>query len=127
MVSNSYVSRVFLKFVAYSVGIMVAVGVAIAVFVYSIESHEVRTAQQMMQDASRLQIEAATLNDVLAFARKYNGDVAGSEHGKPCLESDCLITTAPNKNDFWERHPKLRYAGTRISKKRMAFLSLDVG
>src|SRR5713101_7336215 len=36
-----------------------------------------------------------------------NGEATGSSHEIPCTQSDCLITAAPGKNDFLERHPKL--------------------
>lgn len=112
------------RIAAYFAGIIVAVTLAATFFMYSVTRREVRTTQQMIEDASRLQIERASLKDVLAFARRYNGDATGSAPNTPCTESDCLVTAAPDKNDFWERHPKLGYAVTRISRRGWNFLTL---
>lgn len=77
-----------------------------------------------MRDLSQFQIGKSNSNDVLAFARKYNGEASGSRHGDPCQESDCLVTATPSKNDFWERHPKLGEAATRISRRAWHFAVL---
>lgn len=110
-----------LRFVIYMLGVIVAVTLGAALFLYSMTRQEVLIAQQMVEDASRLQIEKCSLSDALAFAHKYNGEAAGTSHDKPCLESDCLITVAPDTNDFWERHPKLRYVADRISRRGWRF------
>jgi hypothetical protein len=78
----------------------------------------------MVRDISQFQIGISGLNDVLAFARKYNGEATGSWHGDPCQESDCLVTATPSKNGFWERHPKLGEAATRISRRGWHFVVL---
>ena len=114
----------FLRFAVYTLAIGVAVTLGAALFAYSISRQEVRVAQQMMEDVSRLQIGKSALNDALAFAHKYNGEATGSWHENPCLESDCLVTASPDRHDFWERHPKLGYAADRISRRGWHFLVL---
>ena len=106
--------------------VIVGAGLFAALFLYSTTRREVQIAQHMIDDASRLQVGKSSLIDVLAFARRYNGEVGGTTHGKPCLESDCLVTVAPNTNDFWERHPKLGYVADRISRRGWHFKPLDV-
>jgi hypothetical protein len=111
----------FLRFSAYCIGTVVAITIVAALFAYSINRREVQTAQQMMEDASRLEVQTSTFSDVLAFNRKYDGEATGSLQNRPCLESDCLVTVAPDKNDFWERHPKLGYVANRLSKRAWFF------
>jgi hypothetical protein len=84
---------------------------------YMMNRREVRVAQKMMTDASQLQIGRSTLADVLTYASKYNGEKRGSWPDRPCRETDCLVTAWANKNDFWERHPKLGYAVQRVLRR----------
>ena len=112
---------VFVRVAARLLGVTVAVTSGAALYLYGTNRREARVAQQMMEDASRLQIEKSSLSDVLAFNHKYNGDATGSWHDDPCLESDCLVTVAPDRNDFLERHPKLGYAAGRISRREWRF------
>lgn len=84
---------------------------------YMMNRREVRVAQKMMTDASQLQIGRSTLADVLTYASKYNGEKRGAWPDRPCRETDCLVTAWPNKNDFWERHPKLGYAVQRVLRR----------
>ncbi len=53
-----------------------------------------------------------------------NGEATGSSHEIPCTQSDCLITAAPDKNDFLERHPKLGSVAIHISRRHWIFLTL---
>jgi hypothetical protein len=109
------------KAAVYMLSAVVAAGLFAALFLYSTTRREVQIAQHMMDDATRLQVGKSSLIDVLAFARRYNGEVGGTTHGQPCLESDCLVIVAPNTNDFWERHPKLGYVADRISRRGWHF------
>jgi hypothetical protein len=113
MVSNLYMRGV-LKSIACCAGTIIAALLGFALLVYSINCREVRTAQRMMEDVAQLQVQASVFADVLALSHKYNGEATGTWHDQPCLESNCLISLAPDKDDFWERHPKLAYAKVRI-------------
>jgi hypothetical protein len=113
--------RLFLKIVVLAFGAVVVVAFGAVAWFYSLNRREVRIAQNMMADASRLQIEKSTLNDVLAFVHKYNGEASGSSHDTPCSESDCLVTASPDA-DFLESHPKFGSFANRISRRRWHFI-----
>jgi hypothetical protein len=113
-----------LRFAAYALSSVLVVTVAAALFAYSIERRKVLIAQQMMDDESRLEVDKSDLDDVLAFAHKYDGDATGSWQTHPCVQSDCLVMADPVKNDFWQRHPKLGYAAGRISRRGWTFVIL---
>jgi hypothetical protein len=114
----------FIRFAAYPLGLMLAVALVAALLAYSISRREIVVAKQMMDDVSRLEVEKSGLDDVLAFAHKYNGAATGSWQSHPCLEADCLVMADPDKNDFWERHPKLGYAADRVSRRGWTFVIL---
>lgn len=118
---NPYVKSAILRFGIYCIGVIVAVAIGTVLFWYSINRREVRAAQQMMEDARQLRPQTSGFGDALAFSRKYRGEANGRIDGQPCIESDCLITVAPGKNDFWERHPKLGYAASRMSRRGWHF------
>jgi len=111
-----------LRFVVYTLAIAAVVVSGGAIAVYTISRNEVHTAQQMMNDVARLQIGKSGLSDALAFVHKYNGEATGSWRANPCLESDCLVTAAPDSHDFWVRHPKLSYAEQRVSRRSWQFV-----
>lgn len=109
------------KIGAYLVGMIVIATLSAGLFLYTTNRKEVRIAEQMVRDLSQFQIGESGLNDVLAFARKYNGEATGSWHGGPCVESDCLIRVTPTRGDFWERHPKLGEVAIRVSRRAWHF------
>jgi hypothetical protein len=74
----------------------------------------------MTQDALQLRPQTSGFAEVLAFNRKYCGEANGRIDGA-CVESDCLGTVDADKNDFWEHHPKLGYAASRISRRGWQF------
>jgi hypothetical protein len=113
--------RSFSRFATYCIGAIVAVPLGAVIFVYSINRREVQTAQQVMEDASKLRVQTSTFSDVLAFSHKYDGEASGAWHDQPCLESGCIVKVASSKNDFWERHPKLGYVADRISRRGWRF------
>ena len=120
-VSNATMGRLLLRLIICLFGVIVAVELGGVLLFCSITRQQVRIARQMMEDASQLQIGKSNLNDVLGFAHKYDGEATGTSHDKPCLESDCLITAAPDTNDFGQRHPKLGYAAELISRRGWNF------
>lgn len=111
------VRRIFTKLSICLFAIAAVMLGAFFLALYTMNRHEVRVAQEMTADASHLQIGRSNLADVLAYARKYNGDTRGSWPNRRCLETDCLITAWANKNDFWERHPKLGDAVQRVLRR----------
>jgi len=115
---------VFLRLAAYCVGVVVAVALCAATFVYWIERREVGAAKQMVEDASQLRIQTSDSRDVLAFSHKYHGDANSTGHGLPCIESDCLVVVARHSGDQWERHPKLADVEERISRRQWRYYIL---
>lgn len=113
--------RGIIKSSACCAGTIIAASLGFALFVYSINRREVKNAQRMMEGVAQLRVQASSFTDVLAFSQKYNGEATGTWHDQPCLESNCLISLAPDKDDFWERHPKLGYAMVRISRSAWRF------
>ena len=111
-----------LALLALGVAILSTLGLLLAL--WSLNRQEVRIAQTMMEDAGRLQVGKSTLNDVFAYARKFNWEATGSSHEMPCTESDCLVTADPRKNDFLERHPKLRSFALHVSRRYWNFVTL---
>ena len=106
-------------FRALSICLLAIAGVTLGGFLalYAMNRREVRIAQEMMTDASQLQIDRSSFADALAYARKYNGDIRSSWANRPCLETDCLVWATANKNDFWKRHPKFGDAVQRVLRR----------
>ena len=111
-----------LTLLALGVAIISTLGLLLAL--WSLNRQEVHIAQAMMEDAGRLQVGKSTLNDVLAYARKFNAESTGSSHEVPCTESDCLVTADPHSNDFLERHPKLGSLAVHVSRRYWNFTTL---
>jgi len=109
------------KFGGCCVVIFLVGGLGATLFGYLVSRREVRLAQQMMRDVAQLQVEVSTFNDVRAFGQKYNGEMTGTWHDNPCLESNCLVDVTPDQHNFWERHPKLQYAASYIARREWRF------
>jgi hypothetical protein len=121
MVSNPDMSSIFATFAKRFVVVIFAATLGAVLFLYWAARREVWTAQQMMEDALLLRVGESSLNDVFAFSHKYNGEATGTWRDQPCVESDCLITVAPDKSDLWESHPKLGYLADRLSRRGWRF------
>lgn len=67
MVSNLLMRRLFVRLAIYLLGAGAAITLSVVLIFYSVTRREVRIAQQMMGDASQLQIEKSGLNDVFCL------------------------------------------------------------
>jgi hypothetical protein len=116
--------RFIVKLALFAFGIVIVGTFGLLLAIYSLNCREIRLAQKMMEDANRLQVNKSTLADVLAFARKYNGEATGRSHDMPCTESDCLVTVDPHKDGFLERHAKFGSLAVHVLRRYWNFLTL---
>jgi hypothetical protein len=104
--------------------LLLLLGLAVVGFHRYVARREIVRAQEIMRDASQLEVGKSTLTDVLDFSRKYEGDATGSWHADPCRETDCLVTIDPMKNDFLERHPEVATSVRRFTRSQWDFVMM---
>ena len=115
--------RVFIRLAVIASAVVTLGVLALSLSIYSLRKRQVSLAQNMMDDAARVEVGRSSLNDVLAYAHKYSAEATGSWQ-EPCTETDCLVVADAHQNDFTERHPKLGSLGTHISPRGWGFITL---